>query len=459
MNWQQLLSPVRVRELAGGPPSHRSPNEFRSEFERDYGRLVFSTPVRRLHDKTQVFPLEPHDSVRTRLSHSIEVSSVARHLAHELGLWLSTTYPNDFTSENVRHLESIAATCALAHDIGNPPFGHSGELSIQEWFSNLTKRPADKLSLAHAERSDFQLFEGNAQTIRLLTRLQVLSDQFGLNVTSATLASSIKYCAPSDRILRDRHDRKKPGFFQSEAELVGLVRQHVGIAEARHPIAFIVEAADDSVYAFVDIEDAVRKGVINVGDFVQHLGKGDPVIDKVLNRASSVVNTPRRLHDQVAWAEAFRTAAIAEAATSSARVFKERYDQVISGNYHEELVLDPLSSAAPLVEKSKQFARSDVYTWPPVLTLELLGRRVISELMDILWASVKDWPFRGEERGFSARTYQLISHNYRSVFELSMERDTHLSNDYKRLQLVTDYVSGMTDHYACTLLSRLTETK
>jgi dGTPase len=256
MEWAKLLSTHRLN-----PP--KSPSKVagdeRDEFDRDLDRVVYSTPFRRLQDKTQVFPLEPNDSVRTRLTHSLEVSQAARGTAKHVCRWLLDERRVD--ERQAKCIETIAAACGLVHDLGNPPFGHSGELAIRDWF----RRPGCDLlgKLGGPYADDFRSFEGNAQTLRLVTKLQILADFHGLNLTCGTLSAACKYTAPSDALDENVHERTKVGFFASEKETVEEVRHGAGTGEARNPIAFLVEAADDAVYNAVDLEDGFRKGLLD----------------------------------------------------------------------------------------------------------------------------------------------------------------------------------------------------
>ena len=253
MDWPTLLNPKRRRPTA-------NPDDPRNAFARDFDRSIFSTPVKRLQDKAQVFPLETHDAVRTRLTHSLEVSSVARGLAARCADWLLTQ--DKITPDMERPIETIAATCGLIHDLGNPPFGHAGEDAIRTWFRR--EEHSTLLSaLLHDDQEiqDFLNFEGNAQSLRLVARLQILADDAGLNLTFGTLSALAKYLAPSHKAHPDHtnHAFRKPGYFKSELNIVDQIRHETGTGAARNPICFLVEAADDIVYLPADIEDAVKK--------------------------------------------------------------------------------------------------------------------------------------------------------------------------------------------------------
>lgn len=311
MNWKQLLNPARPRPSSMGP-------DHREQFERDYDRSIFSTPVKRLQDKAQVFPLETHDAVRTRLTHSLEVSAVARGLAISIGKWLLEQQQIEAGME--RQIEAIAATCGLIHDLGNPPFGHAGEDAIREWFKKRgAARLREELNGDEQRVQDLLQFEGNAQTLRLLSKLQILADFNGLNLTFGTLSAACKYVSASHEANKNHHDhaRTKPGFFSSENELINRIREETGTGAARNPIAFIVEAADDIVYSVADIEDGIKKGIITWREIEAMLNDSEKkhsagTVQKILDFKATILKAgretvPNNLSDDV-HGSVFRTA-------------------------------------------------------------------------------------------------------------------------------------------------------
>lgn len=269
MKWDKLLTAQRLRkDTPEDTKKHRNP------FEKDYDRIVFSTAFRRLKDKTQVYSLAKNDYVRTRLSHSIEVSCVGRTLGNTIGYEIVERYGSILKGIQPSYFGDIVAAACLAHDIGNPPFGHSGEDAIGEAFK--ASKFDGKGDLLPGRKQDFEKFEGNAQGFRVLTTLEMHPREGGMRLTCPTLAAYMKYPRESDISKDDleaspaRKSISKHGFHQSEKDLyseianvLGLIRRKDNIAWwARHPLAFLVEAADDICYRIVDVEDACRMGFI-----------------------------------------------------------------------------------------------------------------------------------------------------------------------------------------------------
>jgi len=455
MDWKTLLNKDRPR------PSTSS-GDHRAQFERDFDRSVFSTPVKRLQDKAQVFPLEPHDAIRTRLTHSLEVSSVARGIATAVGKWLLEK--GEIEPSMDRSIEAIAATCGLIHDLGNPPFGHSGEDAIRGWFEN--RFGEEGLGGAFNSKGqlvqDFLKFEGNAQSLRLISKLQILADFNGLNLTFGTLSASCKYIAPSHEAgTGGDHSKSKPGYFASENKLIKQIRVSTGTGEARNPITYLVEAADDIVYSVADVEDAVKKGVLAWSAVKTFLD--EPNLEIVKRAFASMEHilkagrpaVPKDLPDDV-YASAFRTSVISIVVESVLKAFQKNYDAIRSGSYHGELVND--CDAAQLIDHLKKLGRAKVYSTASNLKLELMGRNVIWGLLDLFWEGAKDLPIEGppKPKTFSGKAGALLSENYRRVFQHFVKEVPELPENYHRMQLVTDYVCGMTDSFAKRLHAELT---
>ncbi|MEM7230169.1 MAG: dGTP triphosphohydrolase [Planctomycetota bacterium] len=474
LDWSQLLCTTRQRELTGGAPSTSPNDDARSAFERDYDRALFATPVRRLQDKAQVFPLEPNDSVRTRLTHSLEVSSISRQLARRAA---SALYDRGDLDDPtfVDAITTMAATAGLLHDLGNPPFGHAGEAAMGAWFARMQRTHDRTFTAMPAScQQDLLRFEGNAQTIRLVTRLQLLSDWHGLNLTAGTLAAMGKYIAPSDQASRDHddHAKSKPGFFTSEHELFTAIRAACGLESCRHPVTYLVEAADDICYSMVDLEDGIKKGVLDWSTLKESVldltGNSTLAKSCIEDSESRVKDSPMPLGTtggafDEACVQAFRTRIIGETTRGALDAFLEQHSAIMNASYQRELVKDAPTEIAALVKACKRTGKRYVYDAPEVVRREIMGQRVLHELMDLFWdaASAFEPGWLNEETGdvhmtsMPAKVYSMISRNYRTVFERAM-RENDLPELYVRLQLVADHVAGMTDTFVCTLHREIT---
>lgn len=449
MDWAKLLNPhrrkARQRSAARDP---KGGSDHRTPFERDYDRILFSTPVRRLADKTQVFPLEKHDSVRTRLTHSHEVSNLARSIGTRLvreGIF-------DGVDGAATAVPSVLAAAGLAHDLGNPPFGHQGEYAIRSWFES---HPDSLTGVSDDKQQDFLVFEGNAQMLRLITRLQLKGDAFGLDLTYATLATLMKYPVASWRTQGKAGPIacKKPGYFASESALVEEIWAETGLAEGvRHPLTFLMEACDDIAYSVCDIEDAVKKQLISFNDVLSALEPGsNDLTERVRKRSEGDYNrykgehlSPAELH--AISMEKFRTYAIGEMVIATSEAFKKHHDRLLSpASLDRDLI--SVSEAHDLRDRLTSFAKAHAYRHRSVLEVEQLGYRTIRSLMDILWDAIQ----AGDERTPPQRfVYGAISENYRRVFQAAVET-RGASRRYAELRLLTDMVSGMTDRFALAL--------
>lgn len=464
--WDRLLNSARRKKGVSNLESGTEKNETRTEIERDYDRILFSTPVRRLADKTQVFPLDPNDSVRTRLTHSHEVSNLARSFGTALA------FVHDIasgTEDQKRNIPALLAAIGLAHDLGNPPFGHQGESAIQSWFVDHKKNVLGSLRKKQ-QKEDFIKFEGNAQGFRLVTRLQLLSDDFGLDLTYATLAAIMKYPTSSDKI-GETAATKKHGFFFSEQNIAKEVLKECGLGIGqRHPLAYVMEACDDIAYVVMDVEDTVKKGLASFSDviaFLEHHGKDDEVVVKVVTQ-SKAKHAAYRLLESLSPSELndisiqrFRVYAIGTMIKAATETFIAKQSFV---NVKEASGLMKLSKGETLRRLLKEFGLKHGYTHKSVLKVELQGYNVIRGLMDIFWAAIidrEDVNKLGSRRNhpFTRLVYGRISENYRRVFESQAQEATKMPIRYRECLLLTDMISGMTDSYAMNLFAELDSMK
>jgi len=510
LQWSKLLSTQRWRKTQ---PNERSVEEdpkpdwlvtSRTDSERDYDRILFATPTRRLGDKTQVFPLEKNESVRNRLTHSHEVADLARsigiHIMHsDLGATIVAEATQEGMIEDVdvrRAIPAILAAVGLAHDMGNPPFGHQGEFAIRDWVTKNDARlfqvenadfagcgvgggqnvKADLESLTPSHREDFRRFEGNAQTLRTLTRLQVVKDNRGLNLTFGTLAATMKYTVGSAFPRGDdpAAHAKKVGYFASEEELVQTVRDATGLShgQMRHPLTYIMEACDDTAYSIVDIEDAVKKQIVSFADLMDWLKHDDKLENDelskwVLRKAQNGADDARDAKlsstefNDVSM-QIFRASAITAMVAATIDQFSTSYDEIMTSGLRCPLL--DVSKAAAFAKSLKKFAFNNAYKHREVLKIELDGFNTLHGLMDMLWRGIterKEYRDLGSDRStpFTRYAYGRISENYRRIFEgrdtAKRSSDDKLPIRYRELQLLTDMVAGMTDQYAIDLYQEL----
>ncbi|UCV01641.1 dGTP triphosphohydrolase [Dechloromonas denitrificans] len=434
--WEKLLSADRPG--AGKAPG--TPE--RTAFQQDYDRIVFTSAFRRLKDKTQVFPLSKSDYVRTRLTHSLEASCVGRSLGAVVGREIIARH-------GLQHVESgdfgaIVAAACLAHDIGNPPFGHAGEDAIREWFRQ--SGLLDRHPFTPAQRADFERYEGNAQGFRIVTRLQSPANP-GLQLTSAVLATFTKYPRPSHLEAElDGKSSKKFGFFQQDAEAfrrvaqsTGLVERLPGTAWRRHPLAFLVEVADDTCYLIVDLEDAAKLGFVPYRDAELLLA----------DLAGNTVNGGRldRLHDPKERLEYLRAKAIGRLLESAAAVFLENEDAILKGEFDDELLTQ--SPAFFPLQAVLKLAKETIYTARPALEIETAGFEVLGALLGLFTQAVEAGA--GHAR-FTTRERMLLKLLPAQFLGHGGEPD---ADPYIRLLQVADFVAGMTDSYAVDMYRKL----
>ncbi len=442
MDWNRLLSRHRL-----GLAEIRRGSDVRTDYQRDLDRIVFSSAFRRLQDKTQVFPLSQSDYVRTRLTHSLEVSSVGRTLGTQVGDSLIRRHGLEGIAP--QDLGAIVAAACLAHDIGNPPFGHSGEDAIRLWFETSATGRAVLADLDPARRADFLRFEGNAQGFRLVARLMSPDNPGGMQLTCATLGTFTKYPRAS-RVPEPGLPGvpfRKFGFFQDDAALFAEVAGRLGLAPAgegawyRHPLAWLVEAADDICFRIIDVEDAFRLKELDYAEVRALLLPltGDP-------------DAARRL-EGIAWpkerVEFLRAKAIGHIIDEVHHCFMAREEAILAGEQHEEL-LDIIPSAAEMAAL-RALAERKVYVARPVVEVEAAGFEVMGGLLEAFVPTVNDIAERGPRA--SPRSRMLI-HLIPEQF-VGPEREP-VADLYQRVLRITDFVSGMTDSYAVNLYKKIT---
>ncbi|GAB3370247.1 dNTP triphosphohydrolase [Spongiibacter taiwanensis] len=448
LSWEKLLNPVRRKELHGSSEITGT-GTGREELERDYDRILFASPTRRLADKTQVFPMEENDSVRNRLTHSHEVSNLARSIGVRLAFEHAEEVfgPNHESLKVKRNVPAVLAAVGLAHDLGNPPFGHQGELAMQQWFEASGEKLWEASEIDQVP-SDFLSFDGNAQTFRLLTRLQLLNDEFGLNLTVSTLAALLKYPSIYGSPEEKKGGYKKYGVFHSEREIAKEVWENTGLNEGvRHPFAYIMEACDDIAYSIIDAEDTVKKGYASFYDLIDHLDswpEKDSVIEKVISESKKKnlifkkeKLSSKELNDMSM--QMFRVNAIFHMINSATTGFVSNIDKIMSGSITPGFELIKNSESAQLCKAVKDFDRRYGFQNRDVLKLELQGSNYIKGMMDMLSSAV----INGDDAGrpFERYIFGEVSENYRRVYN-----DTD-SSGYAKCQLMCDALSGMTETY------------
>ena len=432
MEWARLLSSKRFRD---GTP--RSPEDGRSEFQKDYDRIVFSRAFRRLQGKTQVHPMPDNDHVHTRLSHTLEVASVGRSLGARAGINLekSRKLPMGMVPQDVGAI--LQAAC-LAHDIGNPPFGHAGEYAIRGWFQknqNYLRR------LSTLEQLDLQNFEGNAQGLRVLTQLEGHLFDGGLRPTFATLGTFIKYPWSSGHAVSIQ--KKKFGFFQSEKEHMEEIASELGLTPkgvgnwARHPLVYLVEAADDICYAIIDLEDALEVGILDFDEVESILVVGLNSQEKPQYQNISERDLPRRL-------SYLRGKVVDYLVREVIDVFQEEEESILSGEFEGDLISGCGEPARNIVSSAKNLASRKVFHQPRKTQIEIGAYSIIDVLLTALCDANSE--FEESSPSFKAqRVFDLLGVN-------APDQD---QEPYQSLIQITDFVSGSTDKYATQLSRRL----
>lgn len=440
MEWIKLLSNQRLGKAGPGDV-----NINRTFYQVDYDRIVFSSAFRRLQDKTQVFPLAQSDYVRTRLTHSMEVSCIARTLGIKVGLKLFEKHPD--MDIHPSDIGTILATAALAHDLGNPPFGHSGEDAIRHWFEHSDIANSIKGDLSPKELSDINHYEGNAQGFRLLTRLEMPENIGGMQLTYATLASFAKYPVEASLLkTTDSICMKKFNFFQSEKELFREVAEGVGLiktsdthdAWCRHPLAFLVEAADDICYRIVDFEDGFRLGLISYEEISGLLLRliGDPDVQK----------TTDRLKEKRSKVEYLRAKALNKLVDEITVEFIKREEQLLQGEFNQSLI--SVIPSYQTLKELKDRAMEDVYSARAVIEIEVAGFEVARGLLDLFVSSALEYAENQDKSSSKTQKIMALMPGSKKLLDAG--------STYEKLLQIFDFFSGMTDSYAVSLFKKVT---
>ena len=441
MNWKQLISAKRF----GMEEFHEERQENRSEFQRDYDRLIFSAPFRRLQNKTQVFPLPGSIFVHNRLTHSLEVSCVGRSLGNDVAKAILERQP-ELESSFLPEIGSIVSAACLAHDLGNPPFGHSGERAISTLFSEgkgqrLQEKQPDGEQLSPMEWEDLTHFEGNANAFRILTHQFEGRRRGGFVLTYSTLASIVKY--PFSSSLAGK--KSKFGFFVSEEESYRKIANELGLIQlseqplkyARHPLVYLVEAADDICYQMMDIEDAHKLKIITT-DETKELLMAFFSEDRQ-SRLRSTFQIVNDINEQIAY---LRSSVIGLLVRECTRVFLEHEQEILAGTFEGALIKHIAEGPAAAYNHCAEISLKRIYRSQDVLDIELAGFRIISTLLELMVDAVT---LPGKEKAYSELLTNRVSDQYNIKSPIL----------YERIQAVLDYISGMTDVFALDLYRKI----
>jgi len=434
MNWKSLLSAQREAHA-------QNVADIRNEFQRDYDRIVFSNVFRRLQNKTQVFPLPGSQMVHNRLTHSLEVASVGRSIARKVSKQLGERFGNDFLNE-IYDIDTIVSTACLAHDLGNPPFGHSGEETISSYFK-YGEGKSLKEQIPEYQWTDLISFEGNANAFRQLTHQFKGRREGGLSLTYASLATLIKYPYPSF----DKGDRKKYNVFNSEIETFEKLMKGCGIPRidghmpiyARHPLSYMMEAADDICYLILDMEDAHKRGIIQTNAIEEHfVAFMNEDTDKwFFNRKREIYKTVTDANERMAF---LRATVINKLVDCVSRVFIENYDNIMEGTFNKSLISHLPEYENKALGNCRNFSISNIYKHPSVVKIEVTGFNIIGNLMSEFINAMLH-----QDSAYSKKLLSLIPEQFM----------TDKTDVYSKIQVVLDYISNMTDLYAVQLYKDL----
>lgn len=437
MEWKQLISNKRF----GQEHKHAERHDDRSEFKRDYDRLIFSSAFRRLQNKTQVFPLPGSIFVHNRLTHSLEVASVGMSIGNDISRWVIQKQP-DLKDTLVEEIGTIVSAACLAHDLGNPPFGHSGEKAIQTFFS---EGPGLKIKPMVSSEfwDDITHFEGNANAFRILTHRFKGRRQGGFVMTYSMLAAIVKY--PFASSLAGKHG--KFGFFTSEAESYKKIADELGIScksapgeplkYARHPLVYMVEAADDICYEIMDIEDSHKLKILSYAE-TEHLLLSffdEDIQQKIRQRIID-----EELTDENEKVVYMRASVIGKLENECVAAFLAHEEEILAGTFEGSLIDHISERQKKAYQECEKISYSKIYQSKPVLDIELSGYQIMATLMKVFIEAAVN-----PSRFYSKQLLRRVSSQY----------DIENENLEERIMAVLDYISGMTDIYALDIYQKI----
>ncbi|QZA81801.1 deoxyguanosinetriphosphate triphosphohydrolase [Deefgea piscis] len=434
MNWQQLLSANRLGVDDGSLPDFEAG---RSNYHKDHDRIVFCSPFRRMGRKTQVHPMTENDHVHTRLTHSIEVACVGRSLGVLIGEQLKGQLPAHVSPFD---LGGIVQAACLAHDIGNPPFGHAGEYAIRDWF----RRPEQAYlmqTLTAAERRDLMTYEGNAQGFRIITQLENHRFDGGLRLTYATLGTTLKYPWSSEFA----GTKGKFSCYQSELKILANVAEELGLPLletnkwARHPLSYLMEAADDICYAILDLEDGIEIGTLPYETV-------EPLLMKICGGETSLLqlevaaapSTRRKI-------SLLRGKAIDRSIRDVAATFMTHYERIMAGTYQGDLLNDCPPSMRLGLAEAKQLARDRIFNERRKIEIEVGSFTCLEILLSAFCTAAYEQHISAEMPFRMRRVLDLMDYN-------APKKEWPLIEAYRR---VLDFIGGMTDNYATYLAQQV----
>ena len=435
MHWERLLDPHRLNDK----PRASRDEIGRSPFHKDHDRIVFAGSFRRLGRKTQVHPLTDNDHIHTRLTHSLEVGCVGRSLGMIVGEGLRERLPSWITPAD---LGVIVQAACLGHDIGNPPFGHAGEYAIRDWFKCAETDGSGLLDgLSDTERADLLTYEGNAQGFRIVTQVEYNQFKGGMRLTAATLGTLLKY----PWTVEHAGSAGKFGCYQSEKQLLAAVAEHLGLRSrgdwvwCRHPLAYLVEAADDICYALLDLEDGLEMGILRydeVADVLIQIAGGEPEEYSWMQREG--VSQRRRI-------AALRGAAMERAVNDVGAVFVQHETELLNGALQDDLLELCHPDLGWGVSAAKQLARERIFQNERKAKLEIGAYTTLGILLEAFIGAAHELHYQGRSTFKHQRVLALIGEN-------TPRPSWTLYDSYRRM---LDFIGGMTDHYAVDLAQEM----